>query len=61
MIERLQSNLKEEYRAVFDFEVAFFQTVSFQCWHPGKVPCMAGSKSTRDKKCWSLLTSIAKR
>ena len=27
MIEQLQLNLKEEYRAVFDFEVALFQTV----------------------------------
>jgi hypothetical protein len=27
-IEQLQNNLKEEYRAVFDFEVALFQTVS---------------------------------
>ncbi|KAK9916110.1 hypothetical protein WJX75_008722 [Coccomyxa subellipsoidea] len=26
-IEQLQNNLKEEYRAVFDFEVALFQTV----------------------------------
>ncbi len=26
-IEKLQNNLKEEYRAVFDFDVAFFQTV----------------------------------
>ncbi len=27
MIEQLQNNLKEEYRAVFDFEVALYQTV----------------------------------
>ena len=27
-LERLQKNLKEEYRAVVDYEVAFFNTVS---------------------------------
>ncbi|EIE26064.1 hypothetical protein COCSUDRAFT_61060 [Coccomyxa subellipsoidea C-169] len=27
MIEQLQNNLKEEYRAVFDFEVALYQTI----------------------------------
>ena len=32
-LERLQKNLKEEYRAVVDYEVAFFNTVSF----PGSV------------------------
>lgn len=33
MIEQLQLNLKEEYRAVFDFEVALFQTVRIPSWH----------------------------
>ena len=28
-LERLQKNLKEEYRAVVDYEVAFFNTVSW--------------------------------
>lgn len=64
LIERLQNNLKEEYRAVFDFEVALFQTVSFQCRHPGNMPCMSGSMSTCDKKSRyrsSSLTKMAKR
>lgn len=30
-LERLQKNLKEEYRAVVDYEVAFYNTVSPCC------------------------------
>lgn len=30
-LERLQRNLKEEYRAAVDYEVAFFNTVSARC------------------------------
>ena len=30
-LEKLQKNLKEEYRAAVDYEVAFFNTVSDWC------------------------------
>ena len=39
-LERLQKNLKEEYRAVVDYEVAFYNTVSLCCgpqWQTGHV------------------------